>query len=249
MTNLSIPPIELCLPESWIDSLSADVQSDYMLKLRRFLKAEELSGWQVCPSRVDILAALRETPLPSVKVVILGEEPYCRGAAHGLSFSVMGEEIPKSLENILSRVGATMRCDAVPGGSSNGVIQQNCGCLTGWANQGVLLLNSVLTVARDLPNSHRGRGWEKFTDKIIEVVARSRRGVVFMLWGNRAQKKARIVRQAGQCQEHLILCASHPSSRSVSQTDRPFADCEHFKDTNVRLGSNNAIDWFRVTRD
>lgn len=247
----NVPPLDPRLPESWQDCLIEEFNADYMVKLRRHLYAEDLLGWNLCPQQDDIFAALRETPLYSVRVVIVGEEPYCDGTAHGLCFSVQGGNVPRSLENILNRVQETIQCDDTPRSPTLGVNEQGRACLLRWANQGVLLLNSVLTVAEGLPKSHRGRGWEQFTDKIIEVVAQQRRGVVFMLWGEKAQEKASIVCQEGQDRGHRILCASHPSPRSATTTDKSFADCNHFQEANdfFRSLGLNEIDWCRVTEE
>ena len=170
-----------------------------------------------------------QTPLAKVKVVVLGQDPY-HGAkqAHGLSFSVLpGIKVPPSLQNIYKAQTQDL-----------GIIQPNHGCLLAWAQQGVLLLNAVLTVEAAKANSHQGKGWEQFTDKAIGVINEQTRGVVFMLWGSYAQKKVALV----DANKHLILTAPHPSPLSAY---RGFFDCQHFSKANAWLAKQGKapINW------
>lgn len=199
------------------------------MSLRNFLRDEKQKGKKIFPRQEDIFNALKWTPFESVKVVILGQDPYHgAGQAHGLSFSVpKGVKVPPSLVNIKKEIHRDLELDV----SSDGD-------LTAWAEQGVLLLNSVLTVEEGRPGSHQGKGWEDFTDKIVNTLNESERPLVFLLWGGHAQKKGDKING----QKHLVLSAPHPSPLSAY---RGFIGCNHFSMANDFLTQNetSAIDW------
>ena len=199
-------------------------------KLADFLAAETSKGNIFYPPHDQILFALEATPLESVKVVILGQDPYHgEGQAHGLAFSVPeGISIPPSLINIFKEIEREYSKPLARKGN-----------LTGWAQQGVLLLNTTLTVRASQPGSHQKKGWEELTDAIIRVVSEKSENTVFMLWGSHAQKKAELV---DNC-KHLILKAPHPSPLSAH---RGFIGCGHFKDANTYLAHHKKapIDWY-----
>lgn len=210
------------------DIIEEESKKDYYKKLHEFVyKAYE--EHTIFPDKKNIFAALKYTPYENVKVVILGQDPYHGlGEAHGMAFSVCpGIKIPPSLQNIYKELHEELGC-YIP----------NNGYLMKWASQGVLLLNSVLTVQKDLPASHRGIGWEAFTDKIIEEVNKKDEPVVFMLWGNFAKSKASLITNP----KHLVLTCAHPSPFSARYG---FFGCNHFKKANEFLKENGKqpIDW------
>lgn len=216
------------LGNDWNDILADEFKKEYYLKLREFLKREYRSG-RVYPDMYDIFNALRCTAFADVKAVILGQDPYHGpGQAHGLCFSVLpGVEPPPSLKNIYKELESDI-----------GFVPPDHGCLIHWARQGVLLLNTVLTVREHQPNSHRGVGWEIFTDRVIKELDRKDKPVVFLLWGANARKKAEIVNNP----LHVKLTAPHPSPLSAYSG---FFGCRHFSKTNeilVRSGQT-PIDW------
>ncbi|MDP3525775.1 MAG: uracil-DNA glycosylase [Hoeflea sp.] len=217
------------LEASWTAALAGELSSPSMAELRSFLKAETDAGKQVFPSEPNYFAALALTPLDKVKVVILGQDPYHgEGQAHGLCFSVQpGVRVPPSLKNIYKELEADL-----------GIVPAKHGNLESWARQGVLLLNAVLTVERGLAASHRGRGWESFTDAVIAHVNALKHPVVFLLWGSHAQKKAAFV----DASRHLVLKAPHPSPLSAHTG---FLGCRHFSQANAFLEKNGLapIDW------
>jgi uracil-DNA glycosylase len=217
------------LDESWKAALADELQSSYIAELRSFLKAEIAEGKEIFPKPSEYFAALDLTPLDQVKVVILGQDPYHGdGQAHGLCFSVQPDvRTPPSLKNIYKELEADL-----------GIARASHGNLVSWARQGVLLLNSVLTVERGLAASHRGRGWERFTDAVIARVNQLDHPVVFLLWGAYAQKKAQVV-DTGR---HLVLKAAHPSPLSAHNG---FLGCRHFSQANAFLSANGMtpIDW------
>ncbi|NND00230.1 MAG: uracil-DNA glycosylase [Gammaproteobacteria bacterium] len=217
------------LEPEWLIHLQSEFEQEYMLELSRFLRSEKAAGRIVYPAGKDIFTALNTTPLSKVAVVILGQDPYHGpGQAHGLSFSVPdGVPIPPSLKNIYQEIVTDV------GGS----VPEN-GNLSNWASQGVLLLNSVLTVRQAQPASHRGKGWERFTDRVIETVSGNSRHVVFMLWGAYAAKKGQSIDR----NNHLVLNAPHPSPLSAH---RGFFGCRHFSRANSYLASvgRAPIDW------
>ncbi|MCA0255053.1 MAG: uracil-DNA glycosylase [Proteobacteria bacterium] len=190
------------LEDSWKQALSAEFSSDYMTALRAFLVAEREAGKRIFPKGAEYFRALDLTPLDAVKVVILGQDPYHgAGQAHGLCFSVQpGVRIPPSLVNIYKEMQADL-----------GIPPARHGFLESWAKQGVLLLNSVLTVEEARAASHQGQGWERFTDAVIRIVNERCEHVVFILWGAYAQRKAAFV----DTSRHLVLKSVHPSPLSA----------------------------------
>jgi uracil-DNA glycosylase len=227
MMNESERPI--ALDPSWLRYLEPEFQADYMVKLRQFLLEEKQRGSRIFPPGNLIFNALNSTPLDSVKVVILGQDPYHGpGQAHGLSFSVpRGVPVPPSLQNIYKELESDL-----------GLMPPAHGDLSSWARQGVLLLNAVLTVEAHKAGSHQGQGWEQFTDRVVSVINDTKDGVVFMLWGSYAQKKGAVIDRS----RHLVLTAPHPSPLSAY---RGFLGCLHFSQCNEYLQSQGTapIDW------
>ena len=203
---------------SWLKELKTELKKPYMKDLRSFLAKEKLKNRIVCPESSKIFYSLMLTPLESTKVVIIGQDPYHgEGQAQGLAFSVESDRaIPPSLVNIFKEIKSDMNIEPPIHGD-----------LSNWSRQGVLLLNSVLTVEKGNPASHAGRGWEGFTDKIIEILNK-RDGLVFLLWGAHAQKKGLTIDR----RRHLVLEAPHPSPLSAH---RGFFGCKHFSKTNKFL--------------
>ncbi len=217
------------LTNDWSLALKDEFNKPYYRDLYRFVK-EEYSTKVVYPPADDIFNALHLTPLKDVKVLILGQDPYHNEhQAHGLSFSVLPDQkdIPPSLQNIYKELQEDLGC-YIP----------NNGYLKKWADQGVLMLNTVLTVRAHEPNSHQGRGWENFTDAIIQAVNQKDEPVVYMLWGRPAQSKIPMLTNP----KHLILKAPHPSPLSAY---RGFFGCRHFSKCNEFLSENglSPIDW------
>ena len=217
------------LETSWKQRLEAEFSAPYMTALRQFLIAEKRKGQTLYPEGVAMFKAFELTPFESVSVVILGQDPYHGpNQAHGLCFSVQpGVAPPPSLVNIFKEIEADVGARPV-----------DHGCLTPWAAQGVLLLNSVLSVRRGQAGSHQGQGWETFTDRVIEVLNDQRQGVVFLLWGGYAARKGQLIDQ----QKHYVLKAPHPSPLSAH---RGFLGCGHFSKTNLYLEKTGrkAINW------
>jgi len=217
------------LHPGWLQYLQNEFEQEYMLGLSQFLRDEKAAGKTIYPAGENIFAALNATPLTQIKVVILGQDPYHGpNQAHGLSFSVpKNVRIPPSLKNIYKEIAVDF-----------GGMMPTHGNLLGWARQGVLLLNSVLTVQHSLAGSHQGKGWECFTDKIIEIIGAQQQQVVFLLWGAYAQRKGQVIDRA----QHLVLQAPHPSPLSAH---RGFLGCGHFSKTNEYLQSlgRSPIDW------
>ena len=209
---------QLDIDISWLNELKSELYKPYMNHLRGYLIEEKSANKTIYPSTENILAALKLTPLDKTKVVILGQDPYHgRGQANGLAFSVAKDmSIPPSLGNIFKEIKSDLNINS-----------PNQGDLTFWAYQGVLLLNSVLTVEKSSPASHANKGWEKFTDKVIEIL-NVKKDVVFILWGKYAQKKGSIIDQ----KRHKVLKAPHPSPLSAH---RGFFGCRHFSKTNEYL--------------
>jgi len=206
------------LPTLWKSHLASEFEKDYILRLYDFLRAEKDQAKSILPDASLWFNALTTTDLDQVKVVILGQDPYpTPGHAHGLCFSVMPEvkPIPKSLINIYKELEADL-----------GIVNSN-GNLQSWADQGVLLLNSVLTVEAGKANSHQGQGWEQLTDRIIEVLNEQTSPIVFVLWGAYAQKKGSIVNNP----QHLVLRSPHPSPLSAYRGffgSQPFSKINDF---------------------
>ncbi len=217
------------LEESWKRVLGPEFASPYMGQLREFLLAEKGDGKRIFPKGAEYFRALDLTPLSRVRVVILGQDPYHgAGQAHGLCFSVRpGVRIPPSLVNIYKEMESDL-----------GIPRASHGFLESWARQGVLLLNSVLTVEEARAGAHQGRGWERLTDAVIRAVNDECDNVVFMLWGSYAQKKAAFV----DGKRHLVLKAPHPSPLSAHNG---FFGCRHFSKANEFLVSRglDPIDW------
>jgi uracil-DNA glycosylase len=226
----------LRLEASWKAALRAEFEQPYMRNLRAFLAEEKKSGKKIFPPGAEIFAALDTTPLDSVKVVIIGQDPYHGpGQAHGLCFSVRrGVALPPSLMNIFKEI-----MDEYPDEPRR--FDGRHGCLEPWAKQGVLLLNAVLSVEQGRAGSHQGRGWERFTDAVVTRLNEEREHLVFLLWGSYAQKKgARVDRD-----RHCVLSSPHPSPLSAH---RGFFGCNHFRQANAYLVDNGLepIDWFDV---
>ncbi len=216
------------ITNDWLEAIGDEFRKPYYSKLYRFIK-EEYSNYVVYPNTDDIFNAFHLTPLNEVKVVIIGQDPYHNvGQAHGLCFSVKPEvEIPPSLLNIYKELNEDL-----------GLRIPNNGYLVSWAKQGVLLLNTVLTVRAHQANSHQGHGWEEFTDAVIHAVNAIDRPIVFLLWGRPAGLKKPMLTNP----KHLILEAPHPSPLSAY---RGFFGCKHFSKTNEFLKVNGLtpIDW------
>lgn len=217
------------ITNDWLDEIQDEFSKPYYKELYNFVKTEYESQ-RIFPPAEDIFNAFHFTPLSKVKVLLLGQDPYHNERqAHGLSFSVLPEQkdIPPSLQNIYKE------------------LQEDCGCyipnngyLKKWADQGVLLLNTVLTVRAHQANSHQHKGWEKFTDAIIQAVNKQDRPIVYMLWGKPAQSKIKMLDNP----KHLILKAPHPSPLSAF---RGFFGCKHFSQANAFLEEHGIepIDW------
>lgn len=217
------------IQNDWLQAVGGEFRKPYYKQLYEFVK-EEYSTRVIYPPADDIFNALHLTPLKEVKVVILGQDPYHNEhQAHGLSFSVLPDqrEIPPSLQNIYKELHDDLGC-YIP---DNGYLEK-------WARQGVLMLNTVLTVRAHQANSHQGHGWEQFTDAILEAVNQEDRPIVYLLWGRPAQSKIPMLTNP----KHLILKAPHPSPLSAY---RGFFGCRHFSQTNAFLESHGAapIDW------
>jgi len=217
------------LNATWLEPLRGEFAEPYMAALRQFLVAEKAAGKRIFPRASDWFRALDLTPLDDVRVVILGQDPYHgEGQAHGRCFSVRpGTRTPPSLVNIYKEMEADL-----------GIPPARHGFLEHWADQGVLLLNAVLTVQMGLAASHQGRGWERFTDAVIRLVNAREKPVVFMLWGSHAQKKAAFV-DAGR---HLVLRSPHPSPLSAYNGffgSKPFSKANAF----LVAHGEKPIDW------
>lgn len=207
------------IEDSWKNALSTEFEKDYFKKLTEFVRGEYLSGQTIYPAPKNIFNAFNLCPLNQVKVVIIGQDPYHEpGQAHGLCFSVeSGFNLPPSLINIYKEIESDIGHKSVTNGD-----------LTAWATQGVLLLNSTLTVRAHSATSHSGHGWETFTDAVIKTITQNRKNVVYMLWGSYAQKKAEIVNK----NDNLVLCSAHPSPLSAY---RGFFGNHHFSRANEYL--------------
>ncbi len=210
---------EIRLEDSWKKRLESEFEKTYMTSLRQFLLERKRAGATVYPPGHLIFNAMNSTPFGQVKVVILGQDPYHGpNQAHGLCFSVPdGVALPPSLVNIYREI-----CDDLGG------VAPVSGNLQNWAEQGVLLLNAVLTVERSRAGSHQGKGWEHFTDRIVSELNAGRKSLVFMLWGSYAMKKGAVIDR----ERHLVLTAPHPSPLSAH---RGFFGCRHFSKANAWL--------------
>ncbi len=217
------------LEPSWKEKLIDEFSKPHMQQLKQFLLQEKQAGKVIYPKGEDIFNAFAYTPFDKVKIVILGQDPYHGpNQAHGLSFSVRpGIKTPPSLVNMYKELATDI-----------GFQIPNHGNLTHWAQQGVLLLNAVLTVQQSMANSHQGKGWELFTDRVVETVNELAPPTVFMLWGSYAQKKGRVIDPT----KHLVLKAPHPSPLSAH---RGFFGCKHFSQANAWLESigRGGVEW------
>lgn len=209
------------LEKSWHERLEQEIRKPYVQTLKDFLVREKLNNAIVYPPEAQVFHAFAKTPFEKVKVVIMGQDPYHgRGQAHGLSFSVPETvAIPPSLKNIYKELKNDL-----------GLEPPRIGCLVSWAMQGVLLLNATLTVREGEPRAHYGKGWEQFTDAVIEILAQRDDPLVFILWGKAAQEKCLHLLNLKK-NPHLILTAAHPSPYSATK----FLGCRHFSKTNAFL--------------
>ncbi|WP_313174651.1 uracil-DNA glycosylase [Stenotrophomonas sp.] len=221
--------VQIQLEPSWKSRIGDWLLRPEMRELSAFLRKRKAAGAHVFPPGPEIFAAFNATPFEQVKVVVLGQDPYHGyGQAHGLSFSVKpGVPVPPSLLNIYKEIEADL---AIP--------RPDHGCLLPWAQQGVLLLNAVLTVEEGKAGAHQGRGWEGFTDHVVDVLNREREGLVFLLWGAYAQQKGKVI----DTRRHRVFKAPHPSPLSAH---RGFLGCRHFSQANDYLARNGQtrIDW------
>jgi len=210
---------EIKLEPSWKAHLESEFDQSYMVSLRQFLLERKRTGAEIYPPGGLIFNALNSTPFDAVKVVVLGQDPYHGpGQAHGLCFSVQeGITVPPSLTNIYKEIEADL-----------GGARPSSGDLQHWADQGVLLLNAVLTVERGRAGAHQGKGWERFTDRIVSELNQARDNLVFLLWGSYAMKKGDVIDR----DRHLVLTAPHPSPLSAH---RGFIGCRHFSSANAWL--------------
>lgn len=217
------------LEPSWKERIGDYLGRPDMQALSAFLRTEKHAGKVIYPPGPEIFAAFDHTPFDAVRVVILGQDPYHGpNQAHGLCFSVRpGVQTPPSLQNIFKEINRDL-----------GIAPPDHGCLTPWADRGVLLLNATLTVQQGMAGSHQGKGWEGFTDAAIDALNREREGLVFMLWGSHAQKKGQLI----DGRRHCVLRSVHPSPLSAH---RGFLGCGHFSAANRYLESRGVapIDW------
>ena len=217
---------QIKLSNGWLKHLESEFEKDYMKNLKKFLKSEYENGKTIYPAKQNYFAALNLVEPENIKVVILGQDPYHgEGQAHGLCFSVQeGKPLPPSLQNIYKELYFDLKIPIAKSGD-----------LTRWARQGVLLLNSVLTVEKDRAASHQKKGWEQFTDRIIQVIDQNCDGVVFILWGSYAQKKAAFVNR----DKHLVIENVHPSPLSAH---RGFLGSRPFSQTNKWLKEHGKLE-------
>lgn len=221
--------VNVLLEESWKQLLSSEFSEPYMLELKKFLTQEKQLKKIIYPKSSEIFNAFSCTPINQVKVVIVGQDPYHGvNQAHGLCFSVLPNiSPPPSLLNIYKELQNDLN-----------IKQPKHGCLISWAKQGILLLNSILTVEHGMAGSHHNKGWELFTDKVIEVLNNYSNRIIFLLWGAYAAKKC----QAINLNKHFVLKAAHPSPFSAN---KGFFGCKHFSTTNMLLKQlgKDPIDW------
>lgn len=217
------------LHPSWLDVLQDEFDKPYMVNLKQFLTAQKAAGKTVYPAGANWFSAFNHTPFDEVKVVVLGQDPYHGpNQAHGLCFSVLpGIAVPPSLRNMYQEIDSDL-----------GITAPDHGCLSHWAEQGVLLLNATLTVEQGNAGAHQGQGWEQFTDRAVQALNEQREGLIFLLWGSYAQKKGAFI----DTSKHRVLKAPHPSPLSAY---RGFFGCKHFSLTNKYLNEQGEkpIDW------
>ena len=229
MSNERVTPERVKLEPSWKARIGDYLQRPEMLALSTFLRTEKQAGKRIYPPGPEIFAAFEHTPFDAVRVVVIGQDPYHGpGQAHGLCFSVRpGVRVPPSLENIFKEIKRDL-----------GIPRPDHGCLTPWADRGVFLLNSVLTVEDGRAAAHQGKGWEGFTDAAIDALNREREGLVFLLWGAYAQRKGQLI----DGNRHCVLSSVHPSPLSAH---RGFIGCGHFSAANCYLETHGhaPIDW------
>jgi uracil-DNA glycosylase len=215
---------------TWADILDQEKQQPYFQKMMKFVESERAAGKTIYPPSEDVFNAFNLTELDTVKVVILGQDPYHGpNQAHGLCFSVLPNvKTPPSLVNIYKELASDISGLTIP----------SHGCLQSWAEQGVLLLNTVLTVEQGQAHSHAKIGWERFTDAVIQRLSEHCHGLVFLLWGSHAQKKGEVI----DTQKHHVLSAPHPSPLSAY---RGFLGCKHFSDSNdlLKQQGKSPINW------
>ena len=220
------------LEKSWRIALSHEIEKPYIQILRDFLEKEKIDKQTIFPPEPLIFNAFLQTPFDQVKVVLIGQDPYHgQGQAHGLSFSVpSGVRLPPSLKNIFLELEQDLKIP-IP----------KDGCLLPWTKQGVLLLNATLTVRAGQPRSHYGKGWERFTDAVVEILLEREDPLIFMLWGKSAQEKLQQI-QKNQQTRHAVLTAAHPSPYSAHAG---FFGCRHFSQVNALLEKwgKTPIDW------
>lgn len=232
---MPMPEDRIKLDPSWKAHVGEYLQRDEMRALSAFLRERRARGARIFPPGPQIFAAFDATPFDAVKVVILGQDPYHGvGQAHGLCFSVLpGVPVPPSLDNIFKEIQRDL-----------GVARPDHGCLLPWARRGVLLLNAVLTVEEGRAGAHQGKGWEGFTDHVVETLNREREGLVFLLWGSYAQAKGKVI----DPRRHRVLKAPHPSPLSAH---RGFLGCGHFSAANDYLArcGQAPVDWTLPARD
>lgn len=223
----------LLIDPSWQQALAEELNQPYLRDLSAFVTKERSGPIPIYPPSQNVFQALNTTPYPKVKAVIIGQDPYHGpGQAHGLSFSVpQGTALPPSLQNIFKELHTDLQ-----------VPQPTHGCLTSWAEQGVLLLNATLTVRQGQPASHFGKGWERFTDGVVKALWARQEPVIFVLWGKNAQDKCCHCNDAQGLQRHTVLMAAHPSPFSAY---RGFFGCRHFSQINELLvkRGEKPIDW------
>ncbi|KAF9985864.1 hypothetical protein BGZ65_009596 [Modicella reniformis] len=221
---------------TWLRALQSEFTKPYFIEVKKFLKQEEVNGQKIFPPKPDIYSWSRFTPLPTVRVVILGQDPYHGdNQAHGLCFSVKKPvRPPPSLHNMFKLLATD-----IPGFKT-----PDHGYLESWARQGVLMVNSAMTVHAHQANSHKGKGWEKLLDAVVKTISDQRRNVVFLLWGKDAQSRGTLVDK----KKHLVLQSVHPSPLSVH---RGFFDCQHFSKANKYLKDNGqqVINWNSLIED
>lgn len=221
-------------PAPWAPYLDGELKKEYMKNLLAFLEKEIKSKRKIAPKGSEFFRSLKEVPYDKVKVVILGQDPYpTLGHANGLAFAVNeGVDRPASLRNIYKEIASDLK-----------VSEPESNTLLGWADQGVLLLNTTLTVRIGEPGSHRGFGWEQLTDRIIKSLNEREEPIIFLLWGNHAQEKRRLISSP----QHQVLLAAHPSPLSAY---RGFLGCKHFSKVNKILEERDeeVIDWTKTGR-
>ncbi len=232
-TSQSAPSYTVNMDPSWTNVLHHEFNQPYMKQLSTFIAAERAGAIPIYPPSELVFNAFNTTPYDKVKVVIMGQDPYHGpGQAHGLSFSVPhGVSIPPSLKNIYKELQADL-----------GITPPTHGCLLHWAEQGVLLLNATLTVRQNDALSHHGRGWERFTDAVVNALCERQEPVIFVLWGKSAQAKCNHILTAQGVKCHAVLTAAHPSPFSAYQG---FFGCRHFSQINALLHARGVkpIDW------